>query len=208
VSGWGDKPNQETSKMNAIAKTENLVRMPVKRENETLLQMTKTIDSREFRRYGTVIGIQSGNAYVTDGFGVLRWKPDGDLGHDRALDPSLSQNESITFPNVSNVWPKTPMSIMSCADVLISWIGQLKPTKKKPNMVLKITERGPTLVPLVDCKAYDGPIFNPALLCKYIKGIPKNAAITSVKFNSEFLLLNFLSDVGEFEILLVSLNQG
>lgn len=194
---------------NTATNQEQSVRMPLRHENETLLTMAKALDKYSVKNYASVLGVQNGKVYATDGYSMLRWTPTGDIGGDRTLNATLTPT-STTYPKCQGVWPSKPMYILPEPNQFNLMRKFLRPSWAGLRVVLRIFQLTSCLIPVDSytkgLNAGLGTDFNPALFMKCCRGLPKDADCTQALFQKdERLLLKFESSVGIFEILLMAI---
>lgn len=174
--------------------------------NETMLKMAKALDPKSLKSYGAVLGIQGGSVYATNGFALLRWVDPPDIGDDRVLSATLTEVYDKQYPQCQAVIPKAADLRRLDARQFDDMLSVLKPTWRGVRMELEIAGEFGALVP---SRYPRGNLrFNPMLLVKMAKGLPKTAECIEAGVTVDgVLLLTFKSVQGEFQIVLVSLKE-
>lgn len=170
--------------------------------NATLLQMAKSTDKNSLRNYGTVIGIQNGRAYTTDGFSMLRWIPNEKIPGEKSLNTDLSESP-VRFPKAEAVFPNTPGT-----GVKTELFEDLPKSAKigiGRYFLIEVNGQEARLIPECEEKNPKWKYFNPSLFLGRVKGIPRNAKLNHVKIHDDVLIANYLGDHGEFDIVLVAI---
>lgn len=190
-------------------------RLPGRFELAALMRLTKSLEKHSPRNYGTVIGIKNGKAYVTDGFGLLRWTPNDQIGEDRVLDSNLYPS-SVKYPNVEGIWPTGPKRDLDEPGQFDIFLRHIKSTNRNLYITIKHGQE-PAILSHSMGEGVDGlfkrhgltdqdKVFNLGILTRNARGLHKDAHCTKAELYADGLLkLTFDSPWGKYELLGVAI---
>jgi len=183
--------------------------------NTTLLNIGKRLEKNPVRNYAGTICIKDNKATITNGFALMQWLPEYDIGEDRILKPDLSES-SVSYPNYDAVIPnfKEADRIKDCwaLGYLFEALRGIKQTSAAMHLWLKVeTQMEVPFFFVPACKQKSQafphlPTFNVSLLTQYLKGINlRTITPISAHCNGEILQLVFKSEGETYKIILVAI---